>query len=152
MTGRLSSFTYLLLLSALCSRAIVRFLEEYLLHFAVLQVVQLSHSIFSARNQIHHHSYRTLTTQEMMLRGKTDKKHSGQKERLLGTLIISFIISYRVITVRVLVGLRQLGFGIADGGQHSQRLCTGYNASSGPNQRLWSREAAMLPTVTMPQL
>ena len=43
-------------------------MEEDLLHLAVLQVVQLSHCILGACDQVHDHSHRTLTTQEAMLR------------------------------------------------------------------------------------
>lgn len=47
--------TCLLLFASVLRRAIVRFLEEDLLHLSVLQVVQFPYGIFSPHYQVHDH-------------------------------------------------------------------------------------------------
>lgn len=59
--------TDLLVVWDLCRRAIVGLLEEDLFHLAVLQVVQLSHSIFGALDQVHKHRLWPLALDKCML-------------------------------------------------------------------------------------
>lgn len=47
--------TCLLFFASVLCRAIVRLLEEDLLHLSVLQVVQFPYSIFRPHYQVHHH-------------------------------------------------------------------------------------------------
>lgn len=57
-----SLWMYLFLLSSFLCGAVVGFLKQDLLHLPVLQVVQLSHSVFGARDQIHHYRMGALST------------------------------------------------------------------------------------------
>ena len=60
---------HLLVLAALGhGTVLLGFLEEDLLHLAVLQVVQLPHCILGSCDQVHDHGLWTLAAQEAMLR------------------------------------------------------------------------------------
>ena len=59
----------------LCCGSVVGFLKEDLLHFAVLQIVQLSHRILGPLDKIHQHRVWTLTLQKRML----DKKEKTEQ-------------------------------------------------------------------------
>lgn len=58
---------YLFLLSSFLCGAVDSFLKEDLLHLPVLQVVQLSHGVFGACDQIHHYRMGALSAKEMVL-------------------------------------------------------------------------------------
>lgn len=59
---------HLLLLASLGDGAVLLgFLEQDLLHLAVLQVVELPHRVFGACDQVHDDGQRALVAQEAML-------------------------------------------------------------------------------------
>lgn len=61
--------THLVIIRAVRARAVGRLLEEDLLHFAVLQVVQLPHCILGALDQLQHYRGWPFTQQEPVLGG-----------------------------------------------------------------------------------
>lgn len=62
--------THLLPILDFSSRSIVGLLKEDLFHFAVLQVVQLSHCVLCSLNKIYEDRGRTFTLQKRVLVGE----------------------------------------------------------------------------------
>lgn len=68
---------YLLLLLRLPHRTVMLLLVEHLLHLAVLQVVQLPHSILRPLDQVHQDPWRSITTYKIMLKDRTEQNRTG---------------------------------------------------------------------------
>lgn len=80
---KIVTITDLLVVWDLCRRAIVGLLEEDLFHLAVLQVVQLSHSIFGALDQVNKHRLRPFALDKCMLHTTRGGYDDEDKEQML---------------------------------------------------------------------